>query len=270
MPVLTLRWFAPHAGSRSIIPSLGACGIEVREAGDGPADLALAMGDATAQAGWDWSRLHRVPLILYLWDLPPWAVGRGGFNPVFSLAGRLITLPRPNRSGGRGGHFSRVRWIARRAREIWVPSGTSSAAVQKLFGVASRLVPYGVDTGLFGSDPGQSRDRLMVVCPSPLLPHGNHAALIRAAARSSPKLKLRFLNGGPEQPGLELLASDLGVDASFDSGADPAIRLAAFRAAGAVVCSSRYEGFGAAALEALATGAPVVASDIPSHREVLG
>jgi glycosyltransferase involved in cell wall biosynthesis len=40
--------------------------------------------------------------------------------------------------------------------------------------------------------------------------------------------------------------------------------------AAAVVVPSWYEGFGLPALEALACGTPVVASDLPAHREVLG
>ena len=40
--------------------------------------------------------------------------------------------------------------------------------------------------------------------------------------------------------------------------------------AAALVVPSWYEGFGLPALEALACGAPVVASDLPAHREVLG
>ena len=40
--------------------------------------------------------------------------------------------------------------------------------------------------------------------------------------------------------------------------------------AAAVVVPSWYEGFGLPALEALACGTPVVAADLPAHREVLG
>lgn len=43
-----------------------------------------------------------------------------------------------------------------------------------------------------------------------------------------------------------------------------------YRSARAVICPSRYEGFGLTAVEAQASGCPVVASDIPVFRETLG
>ena len=44
----------------------------------------------------------------------------------------------------------------------------------------------------------------------------------------------------------------------------------AYREATVAVCPSRFEGFGLAPIEAVASGIPVVASDIPPHREFVG
>ncbi|HTO74176.1 MAG TPA: glycosyltransferase [Gemmatimonadales bacterium] len=268
---VSIRWFAPNAQSRSIIPALAARDVHAMETDGQPADLAIGMGDAVAEEAWHWSATHNRPLILYLWDLPPWSIGKGHFNHVISLGPRLLTLPRVGRrSDGRRAHFSRVRWIARHAAEVWVPGRQTAAVVERLFHVECREVGYGIDATWFTPDPKVQRDTGSVVCVAPLLPHGNLSALIRTAARSAPKLELRLIGDGPERPGLELLAADLGVVCRFEATADPEVRRRAFRTAGAVICPSRYEGFGGAALEALACGASVVVSDTPSHREILG
>ena len=268
---LSIRWFAPNAHSRSIIPALTARGVRAIETDTEPADLAIAMGDAVAEDAWRWSTFTSRPLILYLWDLPPWSIGKGHFNRVLALGSRLVTVPRiGRRSDGRRAHFSRVRWIARHAAEVWVPGRQSAAVVERLFHVECREVGYGIDATWFTPDPRAQRDVGSVVCVAPLLPHGNLSALIRTAARSAPKLELRLIGDGPERPGLELLAADLGVVCRFEPTADPDVRRRAFRTAGAVICPSRHEGFGGAALEALACGASVVVSDTPSHREILG
>jgi glycosyltransferase involved in cell wall biosynthesis len=268
---LAIRWFAPNPQSRSIIPALAGRGIRVVDHDAESAALAIAMGDAVAEEAWRWATHRQLPLLLYLWDLPPWSIGKGRLNPVIALGGRLFALPRLGlRPARRRAHFSRLKWVASHAREVWVPGRQTATVVEKIFGVTSREVSYGIDSEWYTPDPLKSRDDRTLVCVAPLLPHGNHAALIRSAARSAPKLQLRLLGEGPERPGLELLAADLGVPCRFESGTDPSARRAAFRTAGAVACPSRYEGFGAAALEALACGASLVASDIPSHREILG
>jgi len=268
---IPIRWFAPNEQSRSILPALAERGIRALDHDGEPAALAIAMGDTMAEPAWRWATRRQRPLVLYLWDLPPWSIGRGHFNRVLSIGGRLITLPRiGRRSDGRRAHYSRLRWIARRTREVWVPGRQSAAVVQRLFGVSCQEVGYGIDAAWFTPDLRSAREVGTVVCAAPLLPHGNLAALIRTAARSAPKLQLRLLGDGPERPGLELLAADLGVPCVFEPGDDRERRRQAFRTAGAVICPSRYEGFGAAALEALACGASVVVSETPSHREILG
>ena len=76
---------------------------------------------------------------------------------------------------------------------------------------------------------------------------------------------------GPPGWGEALDTAGLPPDAVRTLGYLPEPDLAGVVAgAAAVVVPSWYEGFGLPALEALACGTPVVAADLPAHREVLG
>jgi glycosyltransferase involved in cell wall biosynthesis len=76
---------------------------------------------------------------------------------------------------------------------------------------------------------------------------------------------------GPSGWGETLDTAGLPADAVRTPGYLPEPDLArAVAGAAALVVPSWYEGFGLPALEALACGTPVVASDLPAHREVLG
>lgn len=61
-----------------------------------------------------------------------------------------------------------------------------------------------------------------------------------------------------------------GVDVRFPGFIDDEDLPALYSAATLHACPSLYEGFGLTALESMACGTPVVASDIPTFREVLG
>jgi glycosyltransferase involved in cell wall biosynthesis len=76
---------------------------------------------------------------------------------------------------------------------------------------------------------------------------------------------------GPPGWGEVLDTAGLPPDAVRTPGYLPEPDLARMVAgAAALILPSWYEGFGLPALEALACGTPVVASDLPAHREVLG
>jgi glycosyltransferase involved in cell wall biosynthesis len=90
---------------------------------------------------------------------------------------------------------------------------------------------------------------------------------VRAAARLGLKVQVRLIGRGPERESLERLAVSLGVRCRIDTRADDAQVTGAYQSARVVVCPSRFEGFGLTPLEAVASGTPVVVSDIPPHRE---
>jgi glycosyltransferase involved in cell wall biosynthesis len=105
------------------------------------------------------------------------------------------------------------------------------------------------------------------------LAHKNVPGLIRAFRHVKKELGLRELVlalAGPEGRGTEAAraAADESVHV-LGSVNDRDLAYLYDRAA-CFATASRNEGFGLAALEALAAGAPVIATDIPAHREVLG
>lgn len=105
-------------------------------------------------------------------------------------------------------------------------------------------------------------------------PSKAHDVALRAFAAASRDLPQRLVLVQRLEPGrgLHRLAQELGVAerVSFVAGVGQAQLLAVFQAATALVQPSLAEGFGLPALEAIACGCPVLASDIPPLREVLG
>jgi glycosyltransferase involved in cell wall biosynthesis len=95
--------------------------------------------------------------------------------------------------------------------------------------------------------------------------------LLRAAAAApAPGFDLVLIGDGPEAPRLRRLAQDLGLGRRVTFAGEIPGAAALFAAFDVFAVSSRKEGLPLAVLEAMALGLPVVASDIPAHREVLG
>lgn len=185
------------------------------------------------------------------------------------------------------------RWLtsmlprsAARARRVLTPSEPASRSVVRLLGVA----PDRVDTvphGVAAWDPVpagalaevQLRYRLTrrsILYPAITYPHKDHRTLVAAFARlvgSRPDLTL-VLTGGRGPAEAELVASIRGLgigDRIRRPGRVPGEDLRAlYELATVVAVPSRYEGFGAPALEAMAGGTPVVAADATALPWVIG
>jgi glycosyltransferase involved in cell wall biosynthesis len=271
-----VRWFASNPYTELVVPSLRRHGLTIATGGDGPARVALAMSGLTAAAAWRFARRRGAKLVVYLWDLPPVGTGRGRPDPVWWIGGTFLRLPRP--WGGyrrRRGYYSRLRYIAARTEAVWVPSTFTRDTVAERFGVRAERVPYCYDSDRFAPGPAgigsrRTADPPTLLTVSRLRPHKNQAALLEAAALLGRRVRVRLIGRGPEQGALTALAARLGVPCTIETDADDATVIMAYHEAAVAVCPSRFEGFGLTPIEAVACGTPVVASDIPPHREFVG
>ena len=108
--------------------------------------------------------------------------------------------------------------------------------------------------------------------------HKNIETLVRAFALLKEKeeyAKLRLIIAGSKRAGYESAARESVARGVSDSVwmpgyIDDAELLNLYNGAEALIAPSIYEGFGIPVVEAMACGAPVIASDIPVFREVAG
>jgi glycosyltransferase involved in cell wall biosynthesis len=156
---------------------------------------------------------------------------------------------------------------ARNADAVVVPSQFVRRRAIELLGLAPERVhaiPWGVDHTRFR--PGDGAREPFLLYPARPWPHKNHATLYEAFARlraERPELRLVLTGGGHE--GRPVPA---GVDVRGHVSLDELAGL--YRRTACLVFPSLYEGFGQPPLEALASGAPVAASNLPAIAEVVG
>ena len=266
-----VRWFAPNRFCALPVPRLRAAGLRIATAGNAPARVAFAADGACAVAAYRYAWRHRVPLVVYLWDLPPWQVGVGRPNLVIPFRGRLLKVPRPfGAYAQRNGYFSRQRFVARHAAAVWVPSTNTQQDVKGVFKVDAERVPFCFDSDRFNRAAGwhEPTGVPVVLSISRLTPQKNHAAILRAVALLPHKVRVHIVGGGTEAATLRRIAKKLDVDLTLDERwqSDRQI-VEAYLGANVLVSLSRFEGFGLTPMEAMAMGIPAIASDVAPHRE---
>lgn len=141
---------------------------------------------------------------------------------------------------------------------------------------AVQVIHNGVDLDHFTArtdvDDGDAGPRV-VGTVGRLIPAKGYGDLLRAwlrVIRAVPSARLRVVGDGPLREELESRAADLGVaDAVTFTGYRPDPR-PEYRRFDVAVFPSHREGFGLTAAQAMATGVPVVVSDLPALREVVG
>ena len=175
--------------------------------------------------------------------------------------------------------------VLRRAAAITAPSQASLADIRQHYPSAPHptLVPNGVDMSQFGPVGAGSvvAARKLYQLPDQFIlavgahrPHKNQEVLVRALAKLPEHISLVIVgyfdpNFHQPLPGLIArlgLTSRVRLVPDVDDTWLPAV----YRAASVFAFPSVAEGFGMPVAEAMATGVPVVASDIPPVREVAG
>ena len=180
--------------------------------------------------------------------------------------------------GGGGVRGAYYRFVvaprARRAEALITVSNFSREQISRHLKISPyrlQVIPNGVDALFHSALPGELADfrsrrglpQKYFAAIGSLKPHKNLKLFVAIAEEFPAKLVL--LAGRGVRRALNFPESVIELSPLSDP------ELALFYAGAlAVLVPSRYEGFGLPALEAMACGAPVIASDAGAHREILG
>jgi glycosyltransferase involved in cell wall biosynthesis len=255
-------------GEGELAPAALAAGIPVARVGQG---TPWRLGGILREAGPDLLHTH-----LFKADL------------LGARAGPRAGIPVVSTKHNEDPYLARApwRWLGRRAalraRAVVAISRAVEAHLRATLDLPEgkvRRIPYGIDVPAvppaggaeFRSTHGIPAEAPLAVAIARLTRQKGLDTLLEALRLSAiPGLRLALVGRGEEEASLRALAAARGIgDRVVFAGfvADPS---AAFAAADAVVLPSRWEGFGLAALEAMAAGRPVIASEAGALPEVLG
>lgn len=175
------------------------------------------------------------------------------------------------------GFLKMQKQVARRIPDLLTVSSSSAHDIAADFGVSPEqlcIVPLGVDTSLFAprSHP-RIRGRIIAVASAdtPLKGVG-HLLQAVATLRTEHEVELQLVAKLEPNGPTEKLIAELGIsDIVHTSSGLSDTELAGLLASAEIACiPSLYEGFSLPAVEAMASGTPVVASRAGALPEVLG
>ncbi|MFV8161619.1 glycosyltransferase family 4 protein [Mycobacterium sp. 134] len=166
--------------------------------------------------------------------------------------------------------------VARKIPELLTVSSSSAADIAEDFGVAPsqlHIVPLGVDTELFKPAEHRVNGRIIAIASADV-PLKGVSNLLHAVARLRVERDLDVQLVSKLEPNgpTEKLIAELGIsDIVHSSSGLSDEELAALLASAEVACiPSLYEGFSLPAVEAMASGTPIVASRAGALPEVVG
>lgn len=198
--------------------------------------------------------------------------------PQVTVLHDLIPLAFPGAYPRQQWYFRRlVPAVLRRSRMIVTTSEATRAEAITVYGLPAertRAIPCGYDADRFRPEgPKVAGDLPYVLYVGNILPHKNLPRVVEAFTRDGLRTAARLVVAGQGRPhdvdALRRRAREAGVVVDFRSYVAGDELPALYRGARVVVVPSLAEGFGLTALEAMASGTPVIASDTPALREVV-
>lgn len=240
-----------------------------------PQNIVLGAGRAAPIRRWIWARQHSRPADRLVYS--PTHHGFAGEPGQILTIHDLIALRFPAQHPVQHLFFRHLlpREL-RRCRAVFTVSETTKADLHEHYGyplASIHVVPNGVDRGVFRRAAVETpRDNFLLMVGAAYA-HKNVDEVLERAALWQPRFSLVVAScRGAYRKHLEAIVRTRGLGAKvrFIDYVEPAELVRLYQRCAAFVCPSKWEGFGIPALEALACGARVIASDIPAHREVLG
>ncbi len=157
---------------------------------------------------------------------------------------------------------------------VHASSAATAAAVRSLLGTTRvHVVPLGVNTELFRPSENRVRNRIIAIASADV-PLKGVAHLLNAVARLRVERDLELQLVAKLEPNgpTEKLIAELGIsDIVHSSSGVTDAELAELLASAEIACiPSLYEGFSLPAVEAMASGTPIVASRAGALPEVVG
>jgi glycosyltransferase involved in cell wall biosynthesis len=200
--------------------------------------------------------------------------------PQVTVLHDLTPLAFPDQFPRQQLYFRRlVPALLRQSRVVVVGSEATKQGAIAQYGLPPakiRTIAWGYDSTRFRPDGERPRDAgsPYVLAVGNLLPHKNLARLVEAVGQAQRSHPLRLVAAGQGRPAeirqLRTRAEALHVDLDLRSYVAPGELATLYRGAAVVAVPSLTEGFGITALEAMASGTPVVASNRSSLPEVVG
>ncbi|MEW2503890.1 MSMEG_0565 family glycosyltransferase [Amycolatopsis sp. NPDC047767] len=158
-------------------------------------------------------------------------------------------------------------------------SASVAEEVRAGWGIEATVIPNGVDAARFSSAPyGDWRERFgrYVLAVGGIEPRKGSLDLLEAVALLDPPVRLVIAGGETlfdyrdYRERWDKRAAELGVDPVVLGPVEHDVLPSLVRSAAVFAFPSTKEGFGLAAMEALAAGVPLVTRDLPVLREVFG